>query len=54
MNKQETINVVDFNNMFFCNQMEDNSRDEAAFMAQDITVTKKKRRDIKLGSRILT
>ena len=28
MNKQETINVVDFNNMFFSNQAEDNSRDE--------------------------
>ena len=28
MNKQETINVVDFNNMFFSNQTEDNSRDE--------------------------
>ena len=28
MNKQETINVVDFNNMFFCNKTEDNSRDE--------------------------
>ena len=28
MNKQENINVVDFNNMFFCNKTEDNSRDE--------------------------
>jgi hypothetical protein len=28
MNKQETIDVVDFNNMFFSNQAEDNSRDE--------------------------
>ena len=38
MNKQETINVVDFNNMFFCNQMEDNSRDEfnaATFLADE-------------------
>jgi hypothetical protein len=28
MDKQENINVVDFNNMFFCNKTEDNSRDE--------------------------
>lgn len=28
MNKQETIDVVDLNNMFFSNQAEDNSRDE--------------------------
>ena len=28
MDKQENINVVDFNNMFFSNQAEDNSRDE--------------------------